>query len=204
MKKIRENINSIIKYQKELGYHMPNVLNPPANDKKIEQTEITLGLSFNKELVELFKTVNGIRQDGKTACGLTGIIPIHDLLDLDAAANYSNYMDWDEHIDIYELTYDFGHKMFPFIHDGAGNCYWVDLNEGTKNYGKLYWTNTFGDQPSYLFNSLTDFFEAIKIGYQQEIFILDEDGYLDCNYKKWGEICHSLDQSISYWKQYID
>ena len=60
---------------------------------------------------------------------LTGIIPIHDLLDLKGAIEYSKYMDWEDYVEMYEIEYELGHKLFPFIHDGAGNCYWVDLNE---------------------------------------------------------------------------
>ena len=113
-------------------------------------------------------------------------------------------MDWNEHVEMYEIEYELGQKLFPFIHDGAGNCYWVDLNEGTKNFGRLYWTNTFGDEPDYLFNSLTEFFEAIKRGYEQGIYTLDEECYLNCDYKKWGEICHEMDKSIKHWKEYVN
>ena len=200
---IRENINYIISAQKDLGYHMPSIINPPATEKEIRIVEEKIGLKFNAALIELFGTVNGIQLDGKTPSGLTGIIPIYDLLSLNDAIDYYNEMNWDDHKDIYEIEYELGHQLFPFIHDGAGNCYWVDLNEGTDNYGKLYWTNTFGDRPDYLFNSLEFFFEAIKRGYERGIFSLDEEGYLNCQYKGWGVICHELDKSIAYWGKYV-
>jgi len=205
---IKENINYIIDYQKRIGYYMPKIVNPPASDKEIKKIEDELGMKFNNELKELFKTLNGIYLDYKTASGLTGIIPIHDLLDLKRATKYYRSMDWDMHwefyYDVFETEYKIGEKLFPFIHDGAGNCYWVDLNEGTKNYGRLYWTNTFGEEDGYLFNSVTDFFQAIKNGYEKGIFNLEEEGYLDCDYKKWGEICYELDKSNKYWKDYVN
>jgi len=198
---IKENLSYIIESQKKMGYHMPSIINPPATNEEIKEAEEKIKMNFNDELIELFKTINGITLDGKTPSGLTGIIPIHDLLSLHAAIDYSSNMDWEQHIEMYEINYELGNKLFPFIHDGAGNCYWVDLNEGTKNHGRLYWTNTFGSDPDYLFNSLTGFFEAIKRGYEKEIFTREEDGHLNCDYQKWGEICHALNPTITYWKK---
>ncbi|MFB9864216.1 SMI1/KNR4 family protein [Rufibacter immobilis] len=202
--KIREDITKIIEYQKEMGYHMPTIIQSPASQAKIKETEKKLDLKFNQELKELYLTINGVYLDGITPSGKTGIIPIHDLMDLDWSVEYYNSMDWQEHKEMYEIDYDLGEKLFPFITDGAGNSYWVDLNEETENYGRLYWTNTFGDQPDYLFNSLTDFFDAILKGYETKIFSLDSDGYLDCDYKKWGQICYRLDPSIPYWQEYVN
>ena len=201
---IKENINYILESQRNMGYHMPTIINSPASDKEIIEAERNIGMIFNDELKDLFKTINGIDIDGETPSGLTGIIPIHELLSLKGAISYSNNMDWNEHKEMYEIEYEFGSNLFPFIHDGAGNCYWVDLNEGTNNYGRLYWTNTFGDEPDYLFNSLTEFFEAVKIGYEKGIYTLDKEGYLNSDYKEWSKICHELDKSISYWNEYAN
>jgi cell wall assembly regulator SMI1 len=201
--KIKEDVAKIIEYQKGLGYYMPTIIQAPATESKIKETEEKLGLKFNQELKELYLTINGVHWDEITPSGKTGIIPIHALMNLDWSVDYYNSMDWEEHKEMYEIDYELGDKLFPFINDGAGNCYWVDLNEGTKNYGRLYWTNTFGDQPDYLFNSLTDFFGAILKGYETNIFSLDSEGYLDCDYKRWGQICYKLDPSIPYWQEYI-
>lgn len=202
--KIREDIASIIEYQKAMGYYMPNIVQPPATESKIRETEEKLGMKFNPELRELYLTINGVYLDGETPSGKTGIIPIHDLMDLDWSVNYYRDMNWKEYKEMYRINYELGEKLFPFINDGAGNCYWVDLNEGTKNYGRIYWTNTFGEEPDYLFNSLNDFFDAILKGYESKVFSLDEEGYLDCDYKKWGQICHEIAPSVEYWKMYVN
>ncbi len=203
MNSIKESLKYIIEAQKNIGYPMPNFLKPGATDQEIEKAERETQMKFNDELRELFKSINGIRVRDEPPSGLTGIIPIHDLLGLKDAAGYSSLMDWENHELVYSPRLS-GHKFFPFLHDGGGNCYWVDLNKGSENHGRLYWTNTFGDEPGYLFNSLTDFFNAIKTGYKNGIFMLDEEGYLDCDYDQWGKICHDLDKSITYWKEYVE
>lgn len=109
---IRENINYIISAQKDLGYHMPSIVNPPATKKEIRIAEHKIGLKFNVALIELFGTVNGIQLDGKTPSGLTGIIPIYDLLSLNDAIDYYNGMDWDDHKDIYEIEYELAINYF--------------------------------------------------------------------------------------------
>jgi len=202
MRKINDCIDFIVESQKMMGYHMPSIINDPATSREIKQAEQAIGIKFNDELKDLYLRLNGIHNDRKTPLGLTGIIPIYSLLSLKDAIDYASYMDWVEHKEMYQIESDLGHKLFPFIHDGAGNCYWVDLNEETPNFGKIYWTNTFGDPPDYLFNSLTDFFFAIQRGYADGIFFIDKDGYLNCDYDKWGIICHKLDTSIRYWKEW--
>ena len=78
------------------------------------------------------------------------------------------------------------------MEDGAGNCYWVDQNVGSKNYGEIFWTNTFGDNPDYQYISLTDFIEIILKAYESGIFFLDSDGYLDCDWERWETIENSI------------
>lgn len=202
---LRDNIAFILQAQKDMGYHMPDIVQPPASDQEIAAVESTLQMPLNPELKALYKTINGISQDNQTPVGLTGIIPNHNLLSLNDAVGYYQAMDWPGYchlrVNVLGIKKEkIGAKLFPFLHDGSGNCYWVDLNEGTKDYGRLYWTNTFGEEDDYLFDSLSEIFEAIKRGYKRGIFSLDDDGHLDCNYEQWFVICHEVNPSIKYWK----
>lgn len=204
MGKIKENITKIIEFQKRIGYYMPNIIQEPATVTKIKKTEEKLDLKFHPELKELYMTINGVHLDATTPLGKTGVIPLYTLMDLDwSEASYFS-MVWHEHKKMYKMEYEPGEKLFPFINDGGGDCYWVDLNDESENYGRLYWTNNGGTQPDYLFNSLTEFFDAILTGYETNIFSLDSEGYLDCDYRSWGQICYKLDPSIPYWQEYIN
>ncbi|MFY9307770.1 MAG: SMI1/KNR4 family protein [Bacteroidia bacterium] len=132
------------------------------------------------------------------------MIPINSLIDIDSAIYYMKEMDWADYKELYEIDYDLGPKLFPFMMDGAGNFHWVDLNNGMENYGKVYWTNTFGESPTYLYNSLTDFFKAILQAYKTNVITIDPEGHLDCDYKTWGEICYKLDSTNKYWQEYAN
>jgi hypothetical protein len=62
--------------------------------------------------------------------------------------------------------------------------YWVDLNDSSPQYGRIYWTSTFPSSPGYAFNSLKAMFETLAEAYEKGIFYLDNDGYLQTNYKE--------------------
>jgi hypothetical protein len=96
-----------------------------------------------------------------------------------------------------------GKKLFPFLEDGSGNCYWIDLNKNSPNYNKIYWTNTFGDVPDYRFNSLTNMLHVICECYETGIFEVDEEGYLECDYTKWGEVAQKHNPDLLSWKRYL-
>lgn len=43
------------------------------------------------------------------------------------------------------------------------------------------------------------FFETIYECYKREIYFLDEDGFLDCDYDKEFEISHKLNPKATFW-----
>ena len=194
----------IIEKQRKMGYHFPTIVRPPAKREQINAIEKQLDLEFNDELIELYSFADGTTIDEVTPSGKTGLIPIHNFLNLrDSVSYYQRGFEPDEFFRNSESGYRPGDKLFPFLEDGAGNCYWVDLN-GTENQGRLYWTNTFGDQPDYLYNSLTTLFQVIDECYQQDIFTLDNDGYLDCDYERFGQVSKKYNPDIDYWTKYLD
>ncbi|HEX7754935.1 MAG TPA: hypothetical protein VF421_06320 [Niabella sp.] len=91
-------------------------------------------------------------------------------------------------------------KLFPFLEDGAGNCYWVDLNSGTRNEGQIFWTNTFGQNPDYLYHSLTNLFYTIAEGYEAGLFSLDAEHYLSLDYDKFDKLSARHNPELLYWQ----
>jgi cell wall assembly regulator SMI1 len=202
MMKIVDCFKRIIKKQKEMGYHFPTILRPTATTDEIKTIEKQLNLEFNDELMELYSFADGTTLDEVTPSGKTGLIPIHSFFSLQGAASYcQGGFEPDEFFRNLNSGYRPGNKLFPFLEDGAGNCYWVDLN-GTENQGRLYWTNTFGEQPDYLYNSLAIFFQVVDDCYQQNIFTLDNDAYLCCDYQRFGRVSKKYNPDIDYWVNY--
>jgi len=189
MSNITESFKIIIAKQNDLNYHFPNILRKSASFEDIAKAENALSLNFNDELKELYLFADGTDIDNVTPSGLTGLIPIHNFLSLENAVIYYNQsIDFKE--SFHNLTKDFrsGKQLFPFLEDGAGNCYWVDLNEKTSDYGRIFWTNTFGADPDYTYNSLTSMFEVIAEAYLTDIMFLDDDHYLDCDFEAFGKL----------------
>jgi cell wall assembly regulator SMI1 len=211
---LTEYFQKIIARQKEIGYGFPDLLNAPATGAQIAEAENELQLHFNPELKELYLLANGADSKGLPS-GKTGLIPIHDFMDLSSCiVAYNNYTELkddynrrlaNEEMDAfynYNTGYIPGPKLFPFLTDGGGNHYWVDLNEGHEYYGMIYWTNTFGDPPAYTYASLTAMLQTILACYEQGIISLDANGYLDCDYDKEREVAKKLNPDISYWDDY--
>lgn len=192
MKSISENFKSILDKQRALKYHFPQILRPAATLQDISNTEILLNLKFNSELKELYLFADGTNIDSVTPSGLTGLIPIHNFLSLDdAVVYYKQSMEFEESFHNWEKDFQPGKQLFPFLEDGAGNCYWVDLNEHTANYGKIFWTNTFGAAPDYTYNSLTEMFKVIAKAYETGIIFIGDDDYLDCDFTAFDELSRS-------------
>ena len=187
---ISNNFKQILKKQQGLEYHFINIIRQPATQKDLLSVETELNFSLNDELKELYLFADGTDIDNKTPSGLTGLIPIHNFLSLnDAIFYYKTSIKFEDAFYNSEKDYKPGEKLFPFLEDGAGNCYWVDLNNASGNYGKIFWTNTFGQEPDYTFSSLSSMFQVITDAYNGDIITIDEKGYLDCDYNAFEKLC---------------
>lgn len=193
MRTITDSFKIIIDKQKQLDYYMHKILRNPANSSDIENAENELDLKLNDELIELYSLADGIENDYETVSGLLGLIPIHEFMSLSNVIEYyKSSIDFEDSFLNWDTNFKPDKKLFPFLHDGAGNCYWVDLNENTTNYNRIFWTNTFGENPDYMFDSLTIMFHVIAESYIQGIFWLDDEGYLDCDYDAFDKLADSF------------
>ncbi|MCF8298426.1 MAG: SMI1/KNR4 family protein [Saprospiraceae bacterium] len=200
MRTITESFRLIIRKQTELNYHLLKVINKPADKDMIRRVEVELGFDFNNELKELYSCANGTNIDYETPSGLIGLIPIHVFLCLkDSVEYYKTRIDYEEFFTDWNTNTKPDKKLFPFLEDGSGNCYWVDLNKSTNNYGKIFWTNTFGENPDYVYNSLTSLFHVISECYDNGTIFLDSDGYLDCDFNNFDLIAKENNKGLKYW-----
>lgn len=202
---VTEYFNLIVDKQKAIGYHLPSILQKPAGKEEIFQAERKLELKFNDELSELYACANGTHNDYQTPSGSMGLIPGYAFLSLEDAISY-----YETSLEVWDLIFlnldtDFkpGKKLFPFLDDNAGDCYWVDLNKGSADYGKIFWTNTLAENPGYLYNSLSSMLKVVWECYEKNVIRMDNDGFLECDYRRFGEISRDLNPGISYWDRYL-
>jgi hypothetical protein len=211
MRTIAENFQIIIDKQNSFDYNFPKILQAPANTFQINLAESSLDLKFDSELNELYRFANGtnIDEDSELTLGMIGLIPIHTFLNLDDAVQYYNaYVKLtDNSLSDFFFNFQTEHrpekKLFPFLEDSAGNCYWVDLNVNTENYQKIFWTNTFGEQPDYAFNSLTSMFQTIAECYENGIMWVDSEKNLECDYARFYRVAKQINPNLKLWDTYI-
>lgn len=101
----------------------------------------------------------------------------------------------DEIIEIYESDFkscpDFD-TIIPFLADYSGSCYaYADNQIVLITDGEI----------DVLHASVEDFWETIIAFYDEGVYFLDEDGYLDYDLDKQSEIGEKYNPEISYWSE---
>jgi cell wall assembly regulator SMI1 len=196
----------ILLRQNEIGYSFPNSLNPPADIKQIKEIEQELGFELTTELRDLYLFANGtqIQSIGLDNC----LIPLHRFLNLqDALKYYNDYVRnellFNELFENWTTNTKPGKHLFPFIADDL-HCYWVDLNNQSKNYGQLYSAINNGDSPEYEFSSLSIFFKFVLECYNKNIFFLKSENMLSWDFTRYWKLGRKLNPDIKYWKIVIE
>jgi len=196
------HFENILSKQKSLGFKYYEILNPGADKYLISNTQKNLDMEFNPALIELYSFADGnIHRSHRN--NFLYLIPFYDFLSLTQAVNYRKAIINDESI-FYnsENNYSPENKLLPFLEQDGGDCFWIDLNKGTENYGKIFWTTTLAQEPDYLFNSLESMFQTIDECYKQNIIFLDDERILSCNYPAWGTIAQKYNPDLNYWDEY--
>ncbi len=188
--------------QKMSNNRFYDILNPAAEKHSIDSTEKVLGFEFNSELRELYSYADGTIHRVKRN-SLLCLIPFYDFLSLkDATAYFKALKNENEYFYNSEKKYQPGKNLFPFLEADGGDCYWVDLNKGTDNYNRIYWTTTLAQEPDYLFNSLTSMFKTIADSYEKNILFIDQQGIVSCDYSAWGQLAEINNSNLDYWHSY--
>jgi len=204
METLTDHFTEIVALQKQMGYTFPTLLRPAATLSEISAIEKRIEVSFNPELMELYRFADGTIVHPELPLGKIGLIPIYRLMSLSDAADcywmYKNHLGFDL-FEEWENGYKPGEKLFPILADSGGDYYWVDLNDGTENYSKIYWTNTYPSSPGYTFLSLSSMFRTICEAYKDRIFFLDAEGYLDEDYDRWYELARANNPGLTFWIQ---
>ncbi len=174
----------IIQKQNEIGYDYAHFLNRPATLEEVENAERELGFQFNDELKELYSFATGLNVDlgQPMPTGKVSLIPLLWFANLQMAVRDSkdNWGFAEEMLSL-NLGYSPEGKMLLFLYDGAHTQYWVDLNSSTRDYGKIWLVQGYGDPCGLAFQSLEAMFQTICHCYESNIFSVTREGYLESN-----------------------
>ncbi|MDE7231395.1 MAG: hypothetical protein K2N56_13035 [Oscillospiraceae bacterium] len=86
--------------------------------------------------------------------------------------------------------------VIPFLTDYSG-CYYAYAKRNDRECIVLY---ADGDLEEIHFE-VDDFWKTVTAFYDEGVYFLDEDGYLDYDLEKEAEIGEKLNPDISYWSE---
>ena len=107
-------------------------------------------------------------------------------------------MQIDEILDTYEKKfkdYDEDGIIIPFLADYSGSYYMYAVIEGQESILLLV-----DGVLELIYSSTEKFWETIEAFYNENVYFLDEDGYLSYDYEKEGEIGRKYNSGIGYWE----
>ncbi len=133
---------------------------------------------------EIYNVCNGTKQD------------ISEQKFFDFLPGY-RLMQVDEIIESYEQTFKSClecDKIIPFLADYSGCYYAYAINKGKECIV------LFTDEGIDLIHSnISDFWDTIVAFYDENVYFLDEDGFLSYDYEMEGNIGKKYNKGISYW-----
>ena len=133
---------------------------------------------------EIYNVCNGTKQD------------VSEQIFFDFLPGY-RLMQVDEILDCYEQIlkkYPEYDKIIPFLMDYSGCYYAYAVNKGKECIVLL--TN---EGLELIHSDISNFWDTIMAFYDENVYFLDEDGYLSYDYDMEGKIGKKYNKDISYW-----
>lgn len=160
--------------------------------KSLEKVDV----SFNEKWLEHFSDVPAFFNEIYNVCNGTK----HDISEQEFFDFLPGYrlMQIDEILDSYEQNfkncteYD---RIIPFLTDYSGYFYAYAINNGKECIVLL----TDGGL-ELIHSQISDFWNTIVAFYDENVYFLDEDGYLSYDYQMEGKIGKKYNKDISYWE----
>ncbi len=155
----------------------------------------TVDANFSVKWLEHFATISAFFSEIYTVCNGTKY-DISEQIFFDFLPGY-RLMQIDEILDVYEQIfkncseYD---KIIPFLTDYSG-CYYAYAINNDKECIVLS-TN---EGIELIHSEISDFWDTIVAFYDENVYFLDEDGYLSYDYEMEGEIGKKYNKDVSYW-----
>lgn len=155
---------------------------------------------FQKKWLEHFSDIPAFFEEIYNACNGTKD-DISEQIYFDFLPGH-RLMQVDEIIDTYEQTfkecpeYDL---VIPFLTDYS-SCYYAYAKDGNRECIVNISEGDLEDLEEMHFN-VDDFWNTVIAFYDEGVYFLDEDGYLDYDFEKESEVGAKYNEKISYWRE---
>lgn len=122
--------------------------------------------------------------------GLVYLLPGYFLLSLeDALATYDEL----SHRDDWPLG------AVPILADGGGYFFLVQTDLSPASSGQVIWYMYDESESPVAYESVTDLLVTIAAGYEQDVFVLDKDRYLEMDSHRFWDLAATLNPSADVW-----
>lgn len=154
---------------------------------------------FQKKWLEHFSDIPAFFEEIYSACNGTDpeiseqnyfdFLPGYRLMQIDEIINSESYE---------QIFLDFPEyaPVIPFLTDYSG-CYYAYAKNNNRECVVLY---ADGDLEE-IYYDVDDFWKTVIAFYDEGVYFLDEDGYLDYDFEKEGEVGAKYNPQISYWRE---
>jgi hypothetical protein len=191
MEELTLYLNQIVDWHTKLGSPLRYYLRPGLSKDEISKKVSVLPFSLSDEFFELYAWKDGTPIRDRWV----SFIENHRFLPLDEALHH------------FEITYPVAKEFYEdpdwimTFEDGSGDGYaFSAANEHSTAAPMVFHFE--GEGVNMVFQNLTQMMMTMVECFQIGIFTIADDGGLDTDFFKLGEIAHKLNPEIPYWEQY--
>lgn len=147
-------------------------------------------IKVNSELLKLFSWRNGTEHNEETNLDSMHFTPGFYLISIDEAIAFYDEM---------SILKTWQEGWLPFMTNGAGDFYLVDLSEKSDNYGKVIGFLRGEPEHDYEFESITSMMNSFHHAIVGDVVFITNDGYLEMNDEAFIPIAREFNPNIAFW-----
>jgi cell wall assembly regulator SMI1 len=165
-------------------------LQPGLSAEAVQEALGELGLEATADLVSLYGWRDGTSTANASTVDDIHLFPGFYLLSLeDAVANYQAFVRDDR----------WRAGWLPVFANGGGDFYVLDL--GSSATGAVRHFRIDESEHPIEFNSLEGLLRTLATAFEQAVFFVDENGYLEMDDLAFGDLAAELNPDVSWWRE---
>ena len=193
MDELTKYLNQILDWHTKLGSPLAKYLAPGLSVDEIRKKIAVLPFRMPNEFIELYARRNGTPAHDPNWVSFIGC---HRFLSLDTALGifHETYSITKEFYEITDwlLTFD----------DGSRDGYGISAVKGNSPFAPVVFLFE-GEGVSIVFENLTQMMKTMVASFEAGVFVLGENGDLETDFIRLGEVALKLNPDIHYWIQYV-
>ncbi|MBF0353402.1 MAG: hypothetical protein HQM11_20415 [SAR324 cluster bacterium] len=190
---ILDYLNKILTYQIQLKHPVISLLQPGLSEREILLKTSLIPIQIPREMINLYMWRNGTLAPESSTLGDMQFFYGYHLCSLEEAL-----LSFQEGYSIWQKFYKM--EFCSLFEDGAGGCCGVIPNQDSLVSPVIQITEL---GKNIIYSNLTKMMETIASCYENGVFWIGQNGYLDADLKKYGDIALRLNPEIEYWQKRV-